>query len=633
MCLDLVRRGIEKVGQAKVKSFPSHGSDCSKCKFSKELNRTCRSKDKQQILSLIWEHFLSDSLETSTRSGFSKASNAGVFVGKDRDLSETSTYECLKLMWTNHLLEAELWFDSKKEEDPRCALHFAEAGFLKALLLGDSSSKEVVIERLAATEKSASEMAKIWKPKGMKVFSNEKLSKPQIFEVIKCSQKLRLSLVVKAEATLFKSGTELLQRKLTTGTANFKKAWKLYQKAKKMTEACFVLAGKKLTTAEINDMKKGIEADISNLVKFGEGVIILGLSMAPRRLSKVTKVAIGIEIDQSQGIKSLYDCINAKVGIRVPLALMFLTFWLVIYIPEYVPGQKERLREAHDLIRFSLHYYPQSPFFYWLESYMNQKQGNLERSLKLLNRVISKTHKLGMTMVPGRLNFERGWVLFLCHEWVASAKCLNEAVKSGSSSPFVQLLIGVCDCMNGSLAEGQAILEELEKGSENLTERWASRRACRYLQRRRFQLFPFELMYITDSLSSLKSEWLESALDYLGHISMEIESFEEIEEKVAWLLIRGTIFRLMGRLQQSAKALHEALSYETQVRDEVWVIPHTYYELAMNYSKSRDWSSASKYVKEARGFKKKFEFAHSLMFKLNSLMDLVLQEENREFNK
>jgi hypothetical protein len=53
----------------------------------------------------------------------------------------------------------------------------------------------------------------------------------------------------------------------------------------------------------------------------------------------------------------------------------------------------------------------------------------------------------------------------------------------------------------------------------------------------------------------------------------------------------------------------------------------------MNYSKSRDWSSASKYVKEARGFKKKFEFANSLMFKLNSLMDLVLQEENREFNK
>jgi tetratricopeptide (TPR) repeat protein len=576
---------------------------------------------------------LSESLESPVQKGFNKASVSGVFAGKCRDLSEISTYEFLKLMWTNHLLEAELWFESTKDEDPRCSLHFAEAGFLKALLLGDSSSREVVLERLAATEKTAAELVKIWKPKGLKVFSKDSFSKAQTYEVVKCSQKLRLSLVVKAEATLFKSGTELLQRKLTTGTANFKKAWNLYQKAKKMTQACFVLAGKRMTTAEIGELKKGIEADIENLIHFGEGVIILGLTMAPRTMGKVAKAAIGADIDQSQGIKSLYDCINAKVGIRVPLALMFLTFWLVIYIPEYVPGQKERLREAHELIRFSLHYYPQSPFFYWLESYMNQKQGNLERSLKLLNRVISKTHKLGLDTVPGRLNFERAWVLFLCHEWSASAKCLTDACKSGSSSPFVKLLMGVSHCMNGSLAEGQSILEDLEKNTENLGERWASRRASRYLQRRRFQLFPFEIMYVTDSFPVLKTEWLESCLDFLGHVSMEIESFEEIEEKVIWLLVRGTIFRLLGRLQQSVKALQEGLSFESQVKEENWVIPHVNYELAMNYSKSREWNSAVRFVKEARSFKKKYEFAHSLMFKLNSLMELVVQEENKEFNK
>jgi len=632
--LDLVRRGIEKVSVVRPNSFPSHSDSCSKCKFSKELAKLCKGpKDKQKILTSIWENFISDTLETPTLNGFSKAQNSVVFASQDKDLSVMSTYECLKLMWTNHLLEAEIWFESKKEEDPRCSLHYAEAGFLKALLLGDTESKDMVIERLAATEKTAAEFVKLWMPKGMKVFTEENLSKQQILEIIKCSQKLRLSLVVKAESTLFKSGTELLQRKLTTGTANFRKAWKMYQKAKKMTEACFVLAGKKLTTAEISDLRKGIEADIANLIHFGEGVIILGLSMAPRSLSKVAKASIGIEIDQTQGIKSLYDCINAKIGIRVPLALMFLTFWLVIYIPEYVSGKKERLREAYDLIRFSLHYYPQSPFFYWLESYMNQKQGNLERSLKLLNRVISRTHKLGLTVVPGRLNFERGWVLFLCHEWVASVKCLEDACNAGSSTPFVKLVMGVGHCMNGNLNDGQSILEDLEKDIEGSTERWASRRASRYLTRRRFQLFPFEIMYITDSLGSLKSEWLESCLEYLGHISMEIESFEEIEEKAAWLLIRGTIFRLMGRLQQSVKCLMEGISYQSQIREEIWIVPHTFYELAMNFSKSRDWNSATKYIKEARAYKKKYEFANSLNFKLSSAMDSVIQEENKEFNK
>ena len=70
-------------------------------------------------------------------------------------------YECLKLMWTNNLLDAESFFEAKKEEDPRCYLHFAEAGFLKALLLGDNVSKDTVIERLNSTEKLASDFIKI----------------------------------------------------------------------------------------------------------------------------------------------------------------------------------------------------------------------------------------------------------------------------------------------------------------------------------------------------------------------------------------------------------------------------------------------------------------------------------------
>jgi hypothetical protein len=42
----------------------------------------------------------------------------------------------------------------------------------------------------------------------------------------------------------------------------------------------------------------------------------------------------------------LYECINSKNGVRVPIALMFVLFWLLIYIPEFVPGKEERYREA-----------------------------------------------------------------------------------------------------------------------------------------------------------------------------------------------------------------------------------------------------------------------------------------------
>lgn len=305
---------------------------------------------------------------------------------------------------------------------------------------------------------------------------------------------------------MFRSGTELIQRKLTTGSANFRRAWKLYQKAKKLKEAQTFIEEEYFLQDELDSVHKGIELDIKNLISFGEGVIAIGITMAPSSMSKVAKAAIGIEIDQTTGIKQLYECINEKMGIRVPLALMFLCFWLLIYIPDYTPGKKERLREAQSLIRFSVHYYPQSPFFYWLESYLNQKQGNLERSLKLLNKVISKSKKLGLNVVPGRLNFERGWVLFLCSEWAMALKCLEDACEFGNSTPFANLLMGVCYCMAGNLEKGQSVLEQLEKNSNLASERWVCRRASRYLQRRRFQIFPFELIYVTDSFSLLKNE-------------------------------------------------------------------------------------------------------------------------------
>ena len=635
LCLDLVRRGIERVSVLAVSSEIPHSSGCRRCKFAKEMHEFGRSQgDNKQLLQMMWDNYVEESqLEIRSGNGFNRRRQSTGFENLNKNLGEISMYECLKLMWTSNLLEAENWFESRKEEDPRCSLHFAEAGFLKALLLGDLGSKEVVTERLEFTEKIATEHVRTWKSKGIRVLVLDEIKKSEAVECIKASQQLRLGLAVKAESTLFKSGTELLQRKLTTGSVNFRKAWKLYQKAQKIGEAQRAVEEKFLSRESQGANFHGIEADIRSLISFGEGVISLGLSMAPSSMTKVARAAIGIEIDQAKGIKQLYECINAKLGIRVPLALMFLSFWLLIYIPDYVPGKKERLREAHELIRFALHYYPQSPFFYWLESYLNQKQGVLERALKLLNRVISRSHKLGLTNVPGRLNFERGWVLFLCQEWASAAKCLDEANRSGSATPFAQLVLGVCYCMVGNLEDGQAILEVLEKAGASTSERWVGRRASRYLQRRRFQIFPFELVYVTDSMNTLKNEWLEGCLDYLGHIPMEVETQEEIDEKVVWLLLRGTIFRLMGRLQQSVAALEEGICFEGEVRDEIWAIPHLYYELAMNYAKSRDWGSSTKYIRMARAYKKKYEFSNALNFKLNSAMDIAMQEENKEFNK
>jgi len=95
--------------------------------------------------------------------------------------------------------------------------------------------------------------------------------------------------------------------------------------------------------------------------------------MVPENILLVAKIAAGMEADQTKGLKLLYDCINANQSVRLPFSLLFILFWLLIYIPDFIPGRDERLREAEELIKVGLHVFKGSTFFYWLKSYMDMK--------------------------------------------------------------------------------------------------------------------------------------------------------------------------------------------------------------------------------------------------------------------
>lgn len=47
---------------------------------------------------------------------------------------------------------------------------------------------------------------------------------------------------------------------------------------------------------------------------------------------------------------------------------------------------------------------------------MLAKQGNLERSIKLLERSLNLCLRQGLPVPSPRLLFEKGWVLYLCQE-------------------------------------------------------------------------------------------------------------------------------------------------------------------------------------------------------------------------
>ena len=610
MCLDLVRRGIGRVSwvaEGYQEKYSCGG--CKRCELSdkvKEISLNYPGREKH-ILAALWQSFQNHEFPQSP-------------VKSNSDLHKESQIdfcpkEALRRMWKGDLQTSEALFEERKDTDPVCAVHYAEAAFLKTLLTGNETCKSEVLERLNYSERVAEGIVR----------ANEAASvldsKPTIAH-IRSAQQLQLALLVQAEAVLLKSGHMLFSKKVASGSMNFRKAWKLYQRVQQISEALWKLNKTQFSKEELKSIKT-MESDLKNFLEFGEGVICLSLKMAPESMGKLSKAVLGIESDKNKGLKLLYSCINSK-GPRAPLALIFVLFWLLIYIPEFVPGREERYKESQSLIRFALQEFPSSPFFIWLSSYLNQKKGNLQRAFSELHKATRSLKRFELPF-SGRLAFEKGWLLFLCQDWQNAINEFEVAAQNGVNSCFVMLLLGVSYCMSGELRSAEAILQEVEKATVESNDKWIIRRAQSFLKRRWFQLFPFEIMYVSDYIQGMKLEWYERVDEFLKEFEVD-----EGEEKALFLLLRGAVLRNAGNLKGSLDCLTESLELEPELTSEIWVVPHAYYETAMVYVKSRDWESALHFLKTAKSYKGKFDFRRALNFKLNAIHEYIKQEQLKE---
>ena len=656
LCLDIARRGIERVSIV-FQGYDGEGKhdpeQCQWCELNRDLISTAKYSDKHirgaSVLNAMWYAFMneltsqvttpiSSSISTPQpllRTGLSDSLKPLTSV-KSTDFESTglNVNELVKMMWTTGILESESWFEARKNE-PRSALHWAECSFLIALLMGTKESRKTALDRLTYAEKISGNALKLIDP-NITLLSKCKgkgMNPHDLLNILKEAQLSLVNIAVSAEVFLFRAGSHILQKDYPAGSIHFRNAWKQHILCTDLQKTYSALENV-LPVNLKSQLSSSLSADIKNLLYFQEGIFLLSLSMAPPSLIRLAKIS-GMEANKEKGLNMLYKCINSKTGVRVSAALMFVLFWLLVYIPEFAPGKEERYKEANELIRYGNHYYPRSIYFSWLESYMCARQGKLDRSLKLIKRALSYFNEQSFEMQSPRLLFEKGWVLFLCQEWEQSLSCLLNISDNSVPSPFTQLLMAVNSCMVGNLDQAEGLFKDLcSQGLEKSSvEKWIGRRALRYLGRKWFQLFPYEIIYVTDFLSDMSGEWLEQVLNFLEQVNMpdlpENNQTKENDEFAVFLLLKGTILRNLGRLKDSVRILGNLIKHQTWIMHEKWIVPHAFYELGMVYLKGRDWRSGMMQISKAKKFKK-FDFRRSLNFKLNAALELIRHEENTE---
>ncbi len=245
----------------------------------------------------------------------------------------------------------------------------------------------------------------------------------------------------------------------------------------------------------------------------------------------ITKLAnlVGIEGDQQQGFKCLYECANFRPGTRVGASLLIILFWLLVYVPSFVPGKEQRCAEAMQLIRAGATVYPDSVLFVWLHAYLCMHTGDVGKAIKLTER----TNKLYLAAnilpgkeLPSRFEFELGLCHFSRFDWEEATKHLEASATAAAQEEeprrLTLLLLGAANCMRGSLAAAERQLQQAASLAlkDRKSERWVARRAQRFLKRKWFQLFPLEIMYLTDLVECMQTDWLQAALKHLEGLAI-----------------------------------------------------------------------------------------------------------------
>ena len=122
-------------------------------------------------------------------------------------------------MWKDSFQDSERYYDERKDTDPRYALHYAEANFMKVLLLGDKHTRAEALEKLDYAEEIAKQFNEKYETAGSRILNAKNVkSVSGAIDLVKTSQRARVGLVTLAEVLLYKASSELLQRHYVNGS-------------------------------------------------------------------------------------------------------------------------------------------------------------------------------------------------------------------------------------------------------------------------------------------------------------------------------------------------------------------------------------------------------------------------------
>jgi len=494
-------------------------------------------------------------------------------------------------IWNNKFDDADKLFESKKDKDPRYALHYAEAVFLRSFITADAEDTHAAMERLKLAKNLAEEHMKLYE-RGVTPVGLESLKA----DPIKFKNALLDSRIVFGDALYMIAILQMTRDAKIKGAFNLRKSWKLFEKALKEGKG-----------------DPNVDIEIQRSLQFGAGFFLFAMSIIPQKFLKLIEL-VGFKADREGGLHYIKEC-HKNGGIRGPFATMTLLFNNLL-LPRGLSNAQQYLIEADALIQESLKKYPQGSLFHVMGSHCARKQCDVEKGIKLMEAALDNSKHLKQP--PHIYRYELANCYCMKLEW----KKASELYVPLLDLPKFQvralcgLQLAACYIMMDERDKAMQLMGKLQNlaGAKSHFDPIVIRQAKRYVGNGGY-FAAFELLYLRRDLAKMLP-LMKQVLESLDKTASNTKAMEKAaspvekpakfglgklnfgkmspwkaagptdssaDDRASYLLLRGSILKALDKNDEAIVCFKEVVDVLADLVTEKMYIPYCLYELGESY--------------------------------------------------
>jgi len=497
--------------------------------------------------------------------------------------------EGINQIWNNKFSEAEKIFATKKDSNPRHALHYAEVAFLRSFITADTSDTEMAVSRLKSAKKLAESHLKAYEkgmvPVGITVADKKEFAN----NFLDCR-------VVFGDTLYMLAVLQLTRDSKLKGAFNMRKSWKVFEESLK----------------SVKDAKDQTihNEELVRCLNFGAGFFFFAMSIIPQKFLKLVEL-VGFRADRDLGLKYIREC-HESGGIRAPFATIVLLFNNLL-LPRGLANPAKYLREADFLIKDSLSKYPEGSLIQVMGSHCARKQCNIDEGIKFMEDAIQNCQSLNASPLIYKYELANCFTMKL--NWTEAAKHFEPLVEEEKFQvrALCALQLATCYHMMGDREKANAMFNRMH----SLTKKNSSvdpivaRQAARFASNGGW-FSAFELLYIRRDLAKME-RYVPDVLQLLekqaAHtnaqkpVTVEITTKKgfagfankfsamsiskpkkeepvdhSVDDRAIYLLIKGSLLKSAEKGDEAIECFREVIRLEPLIREKYYV-PYCLFEL------------------------------------------------------